>query len=142
MVDPKETREEQTTSSVTLKRGTLIGGQWYDSEDNVDGLFPFQIRHLIGGGYVEGPVEDEFSPGEKAHGSPNVLKKPEDRDDMEVALTVDEMFDKYDVGQGAEGEQAGEEAGASSSGASGGEGEKSGSGGGAGGGRRSRGSST
>jgi hypothetical protein len=119
MVDPKETREEQELESVTLKRATLIGGRWYDAEDSVD-VFPFQKRHLIAyGNYVEGPVDDEFGPGEKAHGAPNVLKKPEDRDDMEVALTVDEMFEKYDVGQGAEGEQAGEESGATSGGASG-----------------------
>jgi hypothetical protein len=117
MVDAKETREEQELESVTLKRATLIGGRWYDAEDSVD-VFPFQKRHLIAyGNYVEGPVDDEFGPGELAHGAPNVLKKPEDRDDIDVALTVDEMFEKYDVGQGAEGEQAGsEEAGASSSG--------------------------
>ncbi len=103
MVDPKETREEQKFESVTLKRGTLIGGDWYDAGDSVD-VYPFQKRHLVGGNYVEGSVYEEFSPGEMAHGADNVLKKAEDRNDMDVAPSVDEMFNQHDVGQGVEGE--------------------------------------
>ncbi len=114
MVDPKETHEEQKLESVNLKRSTLIGGEWHAAESSVD-VYPYQKRHLVGGGYVEGPIADEFSPGEKAHGAPNVLKNSDDRDDMEVAPSVDEMFNEYDVGQGVEGEGGGEDSSSKSS---------------------------
>ncbi len=114
MVDPKETHEEQKLESVNLKRSTLIGGEWHAAESSVD-VYPYQKRHLVGGGYVEGPIADEFSPGEKAHGAPNVLKKAESRDDIDGHMTLDEAFDKYDVGQGVEGEGGGEDSSSKSS---------------------------
>lgn len=109
--EPHETQETQELVTVKLVRPTLIGGEWYDAGEEVD-VYPFQKRHLQHyGSYIEGgPVdEDVFSPGERAHGAPNVLKRADERDDMDVAVSVDDMFDEHDVGQGAEGETVGED---------------------------------
>lgn len=94
--------EEQERSTYTVNRPTLITGSWYEKGDDVE-LYPNEARWYVHYGYIEGdPIDDAFGPGEIAAGAPNVLKRSEDRDDMEVAPSVDEMFAKHDTGASRE----------------------------------------
>lgn len=78
--------------SVKLTGPTKITGGWYETGDTVE-VYPFQKRHMVDGGYVEGQVTDIFSPGEKEQGAENVLKKASERDDIEV-LTVEKIHEE------------------------------------------------
>lgn len=82
----------KNTESVKLNRPTLIGGQWVDGNANA---YPFQRRHLIDGGYVNGGVEDIASEGEKAAGALEVLKKADKRNDIDPWST-DRVFAEND----------------------------------------------
>ncbi len=68
--------------SVKLKFGTLVQGEWHDEGDSV-AVQDFQKRHLVAGGYVDGGLEDIASQGEKDQGALNVLKKADQRDDID-----------------------------------------------------------
>lgn len=104
--------KSKNTESAKLSRPTLITGGWVDG--NVE-VYPFQRRHMVDAGYVNGNVEDIASEGEKDAGALEVLKKAEDRKDIDGgAWSVDRVFNENDVGQGAEG-QPNEDQGSSKS---------------------------
>ena len=83
----------KNTESVKLNRPTLIKGEWTDKAD----VYPFQKRHLVDAGYVSGSYEDIASEGEKKAGALNVLKKAEDRDDLDGGVwSVDRAYAEND----------------------------------------------
>jgi hypothetical protein len=75
---------EHERETRVVKVPTLIQGTWYEKGDEVE-IYPFQRRHLVEGGYVEGDVPEEVaSDGEKDAGALNALKRSDERDDMDV----------------------------------------------------------
>ncbi len=98
--------------SVTLSGPTKITGGWYETGDTVE-VYPFQKRHMVDGGYVEGQVADIFSDGEKEQDAENVLKKASERDDMEV-LSFDKIHEEgSSYGEKDEGVVSGDDASSS-----------------------------
>lgn len=79
--------------TVKLNRPTKIGGAWVDESAEV---YPFQRRHLVDAGYVNGGVEDIASDGEKQAGALEVLKKADKRSDVEP-WSVDRVFAENDT---------------------------------------------
>lgn len=75
--------EENKRQSVKLERPTLIQGGWMEKGDSVE-VYPFQKRHMVEAGFATGGVEDIASPGEKEVGALNVLKRADERDDIDV----------------------------------------------------------
>ena len=84
----------KNTESVKLNRPTTISGAWTKGNAQV---YPFQKRHLVDAGYVNGTVEDIASDGEKAAGALEVLKKAENRNDIDGgAWSTDRVFAEND----------------------------------------------
>lgn len=84
----------KNTESVKLNRPTKIGGAWADGSAEV---YPFQRRHLVDAGYVNGGPGDIASDGEKAAGALEVLKSPSSRSDIDGgAFSVDKVFAEND----------------------------------------------
>ena len=77
------THNESKRQSVKLERPTLIQGEWLENGDSVE-VYPFQKRHMVEAGSVKGGLEDIASPGEKEVGALNVLKRADERDDIDV----------------------------------------------------------
>lgn len=73
---------ENKRVTVQLIAPTRIAGTMHEAGDFVE-VYPFERRSLIAGGYVEGDTEDVATEGEKAAGALNVLKKAEERDDVD-----------------------------------------------------------
>jgi hypothetical protein len=99
---------EHERVSVTVKTPTLIRGQWFEKGDEVE-VYPFQKRHLVHGGYVEGEYpEDVASDAEKEAGALNSLKRQDERDDVEP-WTVEKAHEEgygYSEPQDAEDSEA------------------------------------
>jgi hypothetical protein len=92
---------------VELKRPTLVNGEWVRAGDSRE-VYPFQRRHMVDAGHVEGDVEDIASEAEKAQGNLEVLKHPEDREGH--YYTEEELWERGDAtGSGDDGVVAGEE---------------------------------
>jgi hypothetical protein len=73
---------ENQRVTVELIAPTRIAGVPHEAGDFVE-VYPFEKRSLIASGYVKGDEEDMATEGEKAVGALNVLKKAEDRDDVD-----------------------------------------------------------
>jgi hypothetical protein len=74
---------EHERETRTVKVPTLIQGKWLEKGDEVE-IYPFQRRHFVEGGYVEGDVPEEVaSEPEKEAGALNSLKRADERDDVE-----------------------------------------------------------
>ena len=85
----------KNTESVKLNRATKIGGAWTDG--NVE-VYPFQKRHLVDAGYVNGTPEDIASDGEKAAGALEVLKSADERTDIDGGpWSTDRVFAENDA---------------------------------------------
>lgn len=80
--------------SVELKRPTLVSGELVYDGDSRD-VYPFERRHMVDAGYVEGDVEDIASEAEKAQGNLEVLKRPEDREGK--YYTAEELWERGDA---------------------------------------------
>ena len=70
------------TVNVKLTRPDLVGGSSLEAGDSVE-VYPFQKRHMVEAGSVNGTVEDIASPAEKEAGALNVLKPASQRDDID-----------------------------------------------------------
>jgi hypothetical protein len=68
--------------SVKLQRPDRVAGSALQAGDKVE-VYPFQRRHMVEAGSVTGGIEDIASEGEKAAGALNVLKRGEERDDID-----------------------------------------------------------
>lgn len=76
-------QNENQRQSVKLERPTLVQGGWMEQGDSVE-VYPFQKRHMVEAGFVKGGGEDIASPGEKEVGALDVLKRADERDDIDV----------------------------------------------------------
>lgn len=88
--------------SVKLNRPTKISGGWQETGDSVE-VYPFQRRHLVDAGYVNGGLEDIASEGEKESGALEVLKPASKRNDIDGGVfSVDGAFAENDTGRSRE----------------------------------------
>ena len=94
------------TVNVKLTRPDLVGGSSLETEDTVE-VYPFQKRHMVESGSVNGGVEDIASPAEKEAGALNVLKKASDRDDIDPWSVQRAYEEGYGFGPAEEGQKKG-----------------------------------
>lgn len=86
------------TVNVKLERADKVGGSNLEAGDSVE-VYPFQKRHMVESGSVGGSVEDIASPAEKEAGALNVLKKAEDRDDIDPWSVQRAYEEGYGLGE-------------------------------------------
>ena len=89
------------TVNVKLTRPDKVGGSSLGAGDSVE-VYPFQKRHMVEAGSVNGGVEDIASPAEKEAGALNVLKKASERDDIDPWSVQRAYEEGYGFGEQAQ----------------------------------------
>ena len=101
MANNNDKPEAFRRESVTLKGPDRIAGSAVQAGDSVE-VYPFQRRHMVAAGSVEGTMEDIASEAEKEANALEVLKKPEERDDIDVWSVERAHKEGYGYGDGNE----------------------------------------
>ena len=87
--------DKNKRETVQIQGTDRIAGTQVQSGDSVD-VYPFQRRHMVAAGSVAGSIEDIASESEKDAYALEVLKRPENRSDIEP-WSVQKTFEENDV---------------------------------------------
>jgi hypothetical protein len=109
--------KENQRESVTFTRPTHVSGAFVEQGESYE-VYPFQRRHMVEAGHVEGGYEQIASDGEQEAGALNVLKRADERDDIDVWTVEKAHREGYGYGDPSDAEQQEEQEQPASSGAS------------------------